>query len=113
MDLRELQSEARRLLEGLEHPRMGAGLALAEECGEVVRCVLDHECYGLDTRAALEAEIGDVLVALAEVSDRYGVSLDDAARGALAKLERKAPEWRAQIGDRLARLRERVDGPTL
>ena len=111
MELDRLQSEARRLTEGLEHPRVGAALALGEECGEVLRWVLEHEVYG-STEAPddLAGEIGDVLVTLAELCDRYGLSLDACAAQVLAKLERKAPEWRAQMGDGLRRARERLDG---
>jgi len=108
--LETLQAEVRTLMRGIEHPRMGAALALAEECGEVMRCVLDRECYGKDVAAALEGEIGDVLLALVEVCDRFGVSLARAADGALAKLRRKAPQWRSELGDRMERLRVRVDG---
>lgn len=110
MTLDDLQIELRTLLTGLEHPRMGAALALAEECGEVVRCVLDAECYGKDARADLEGELGDALAALAEVAERYGLSLETAAARTLAKIRRKAPAWRAEMGDRLVALRRRVDG---
>jgi NTP pyrophosphatase (non-canonical NTP hydrolase) len=110
VNLDELQQEVREVTVGIEHPRVGAALALAEECGEVMRCVLDREYYGKDVAAALHGEVGDVLVALAEVCDRFGVSLEQAAHDAVAKLRRKAPEWRAELGDRLIRLRERMDG---
>lgn len=110
MELEHLQSETRRLMEGIEHPRAGAALALTEECGEVVRCVLEREYYGADNQEAIQDEIGDVLVALTELCDRYDLSLQACADGALAKLERKAPQWREQLGDRLTRLRERMDG---
>ena len=45
MDLDRFQGEARRLTRGLEHPRVGAALALGEECGEILRWVLEHEVY--------------------------------------------------------------------
>jgi len=110
MELDRLQSEARRLTEGLEHPRVGAALALGEECGEILRWVLEHEIYGSDAPpAALAGEIGDVLVTLAELCDRYGLSLGECGTAVLAKLERKVPEWREQIGDGLREARERLD----
>ena len=112
MTLDDLQRDVAAALAGLEHPRMGAALALAEECGEVVRCVLDAECYGKDTKADLAGEVGDVLLALAELCDRHGLSLGACAAESLAKVRRKAPAWRAEMGDRLTRLRERVDGAT-
>jgi NTP pyrophosphatase (non-canonical NTP hydrolase) len=109
VDLDRLQADVRTLTRGIEHPRVGAALALAEECGEILRCVLDREYYGKDVKTALEEEVGDLLIALLEVCDRYGVSLSAAARGAIAKLERKAPQWREELGPRLQELRRRMD----
>lgn len=110
MELEDLQREARRLTEGLAHPRVGAALALGEECGEILRWTLEHEVYGNETPTdALEGEIGDVLVTLAELCDRYDLSLDACAARVLVKLEAKAPRWRAEIGDRLAKARARLD----
>ena len=110
MDIRTMQARVRELTVGIEHPRVGAALALAEECGEVMRCVLDGEYYGKENRAALADELGDVLISLLEVSDRYGIELADCAQGAVDKLERKAPEWREELGERLVELRRRMDG---
>lgn len=110
MTLDDLQREIATLTEGIEHPRAGAALALAEECGEVVRCVLDSEYYGKRDDEALGEEVGDVLIALVELCDRYGLSLDACADGAVAKLRRKAPKWKEELGDRLVELRRRMDG---
>lgn len=111
MDLDFLQSEARRLTAGLEHPRMGAALALGEECGEVLKWVLEKEVYASDVSTdALAGEIGDVLATLAELSDRYGLSLADCGARVLAKLEQKAPAWRAEMGEGLNEARKRLDG---
>lgn len=111
MEIAELQRRVTELTTGIEHPRVGAALALAEECGEVMRCVLDGEYYGKDVRAALADEVGDVLIALVEVCDRFGIELVDSAGAAVDKLERKAPAWREELGDRLTELRRRMDGP--
>lgn len=111
MDLPALQAQVRALLAGLEHPRLGVALALGEECGEILRCVLDQEVYGKEAGAALAAEVGDALVALVELCERFGLDLDACARAALAKVERLAPAWRADLGPHLARLRARLDGP--
>ena len=110
ISIRRLQREIVRLTEGIEHPRVGAALALGEECGEVMRCVIDQEYYGKDIGDALEDELGDLLIATCEVADRFGISLEAAAHRALAKLERKAPGWREELGDHLAVLRRRMDG---
>jgi NTP pyrophosphatase (non-canonical NTP hydrolase) len=111
MTLDELQAEIRALTEGIEHPRVGAALALAEECGEVMRCVLDREYYEKDIGDALAGEVGDVLIALTEVCDRFGLSLARCAEGAVAKLRVKAPQWREELAGRLTVLRRRMDGP--
>ncbi len=110
MNLADLQSRVATLLEGIEHPRVGAALALAEECGEVMKWVVDREMYGDADASALEGEIGDVLVAVAELASRYGLSLDSAADGALEKLAEKAPHWREQLAGRLDAIRRRMDG---
>jgi len=110
MRIEALQERIRALTVGIEHPRVGAALALAEEVGEVMRCVLDGEYYGKPNRDALADEIGDVLIALTEVCDRYGLALEASAEMAIAKLERKAPVWRAELGERLTELRRRMDG---
>lgn len=110
MDIAHLQTRVREITRGIEHPRVGAALALAEECGEVMRCVLDGEYYGKDVRAALADEVGDVLIALAEICERNGIELADSAAHALAKIERKAPVWKEELGDRLVELRRRMDG---
>jgi NTP pyrophosphatase (non-canonical NTP hydrolase) len=109
MTLDHLQTEIRKLTVGIEHPRVGAALALAEECGEVMRCVLDKEYYGKDVREALAGEVGDVLVALTEVCDRYDLSLERCAENAVAKIREKAPKWREELAGRLTELRRKMD----
>jgi hypothetical protein len=54
--------------------------------------------------------VGDVLAALAEVCERYGLSLHHCANAVVEKLRRKAPQWRAEMGDRMQKLRARMDG---
>jgi NTP pyrophosphatase (non-canonical NTP hydrolase) len=110
VDLERFQAALTTLLAGIEHPRALAALALTEEAGEVARCVLDAEGYGKPVLDALEGEIGDTLVALAEVATRYGISLARAATRVLEKLERKAPQWRAELAGRLVEVRRRMDG---
>jgi NTP pyrophosphatase (non-canonical NTP hydrolase) len=110
LDFARFQAELSALLEGIEHPRLLAVLALGEEVGEVQRCALDAEGYGKDVKDALAGEVGDVLVALTEVASRYGVSLAACADAALEKIARKAPAWRSELGGRLVELRRRYDG---
>src|SRR5262245_28214656 len=110
MDFDRFQSELSDVLRGIEHPRALAALALGEEAGEVLRCVLDAEGYGKDVRDDLEGEVGDALVALVEVPSRYGISVESAATRALEKIRRKAPGWREELSGRLVELRRRMDG---
>ena len=110
MRIEALQQEVRTLMQGIEHPRVGAALALAEECGEVMRWVLEREVYGGKEKSLLAEEVGDVLLALAEICDRYELSLEACATDAVAKLRRKAPEWREALGGSLEDVRRRMDG---
>ena len=110
MELATLQARIVELTTGIEHPRVGAALALAEECGEVMRCVLDREYYGKEVKADLAEEVGDVLIALCEFADRFDIQLADVAEAAVAKLASKAPKWREELGDHLQVLRKRMDG---
>jgi hypothetical protein len=109
MDLEGFQREVHALLEGIEHPRALAALALGEEVGEVQRCVLDGLGYGKDVRDALAGEVGDALVALVELADRFDLSIAACAEAALAKIRSKAPGWRTELAGRLERLRGRYD----
>lgn len=110
MDLATFQARARAAFTGIEHPRVGAALALGEECGEVLRCVLETEVYGRDMRPQLSAELGDVLLALTEVAARYEIDLAHVASAALQKIEAAAPGWRADLGAHLSARRLRLDG---
>ena len=110
MDIATLQARIVELTTGIEHPRVGAALALAEECGEVMRCVLDREYYGKEVKADLAEEVGDVLIALCEFADRFGIDLATVADAAVVKLASKAPKWREELGDHLQTLRKRMDG---
>jgi len=110
MDIEHLQRRTRQLMEGLEHPRVGAALALGEECGELLRCVLEREIYGAPPDDALAGEVGDVLISLVEVCERYGLALDACAAAALKKIERQGPRWREQLGESLRAVRKRLDG---
>jgi hypothetical protein len=111
MEFERFQRELHEVLLGIEHPRALAALAFGEEAGEVQRCVLDAEAYGKDVRQDLAGEVGDALVALTEVADRYGLSLSACADAALEKIRSKAPGWRAELSGRLVDLRRRMDGP--
>ena len=96
LTLEAFRKETSTVLAGLEHPPLGSGVALAEECGEVAKILLDVHGYGrpLDP-AALAGELVDVLVCIAEIATAHGIDLDRAARTKLDDLARRAPAWRA------------------
>ena len=98
------------ILAGLEHPPLGTVAALAEECGEVAKVLLDHHAYGkpLDSEL-LGGELADVLVCLCEIATLHGIDLDAATAAKLRDLERRAPEWRLTLAEALARAR-RAEG---
>ena len=101
-----LRRRVKEILSGLEHPPLGLAAALAEECGEVARHLLDCHAYGrpLD-RPALASELADVLICVCETATAHGIDLDAAMSARLAKLETQVPEWRAAFGEALRRAR--------
>jgi NTP pyrophosphatase (non-canonical NTP hydrolase) len=106
LTLEDLRQQLAIVLAGLEHPPLGAAVALAEECGELSRLILDHHAYGAAMdKDALAGEIADVLVCLCEMATRYGIDLGAAARSKIADLEVRAPRWRQELGTALARAR--------
>jgi len=108
MTLQVLRRTLATVLEGLEHPPLGAVAALAEETGEVAKLLLDHHAYGLDLdRSELASELMDVLVCLCEIATRYDIDLDAAAKLKLSELAVRAPRWRESHGERLRRIRDR------
>ena len=94
--LEELRLRFAAILQDLDHPPLGAGVALAEECGEVARVLLDHHAYGkpLD-QEMLGSELMDIFVVIAEIATLHGIDLDAAAAHKLDDLARRAPSWRA------------------
>tara|TARA_R110002072_G_scaffold142944_1_gene288832 strand:- start:108 stop:449 length:342 start_codon:yes stop_codon:yes gene_type:complete len=109
--LESLQARVGEILGALAHPRVGAGLALSEECGEVAKLVLEREVYGQTVSdEALAGELCDVLVCVAELGNLYGIDLGAALGVKLADLAQRAPKWSAELGPGLAAARERMDG---
>ena len=93
MDLSDYQARARATA---VYPGVGANLAypalgLCGEAGEVAEKVKktirdDGGVLSADRRAALAAELGDVLWYVAQVATEAGLDLGDIAAGNLAKL---------------------------
>ena len=110
-DPRPLDAHRQRLAEilsGLEHPPLGTAVALAEECGEVAKHILDHHAYGRPLeRSALGSELADVFVCLCEIATRHGIDLDAAVAAKEAALRKLAPEWRVTLAEALKKARER------
>lgn len=106
MTLSDLQADLRHLLRGLEHPPLGSGVALAEECGEVNQLLLDHHAYGKPLRGeALSSELADVLICLCEIASQHGLDLEAGMSRRLEKLREQAPRWREDLGPALRRAR--------
>lgn len=104
--LEQLRARFTEILAGLEHPPLGAATALAEECGEVAKLLLDHHAYGkaMDV-GELGGELCDVLICLFEIATLHGVDLDAAIAAKDADLSRRAPKWREQLGEALKKSR--------
>ncbi len=110
MNVQDFQRRAETILAPVAHPRVLSVLALVEETGELAKLVLDHEGYGQPLDAAkLSGEVGDVMVALAEVATRHGVDLEKACAEKLADLEKRVPGWVAKFGPALEKARQRLD----
>lgn len=102
--LSALQSRLATVLRGLHHPPLGSVAALAEEVGELSKHMVDHHCYGKAfDRAAFGAELADVFICLAELATLHGVDFEAATLAKIAKIETKAPGWRAELGGALER----------
>jgi NTP pyrophosphatase (non-canonical NTP hydrolase) len=104
--LESLRLRLSQILEDLAHPPLAAGVALAEECGEVSKLLLDHHAYGRPLeKDQLASELLDVLVCLCEIATLHGIDLDAAAQSKLADLGLRAPEWRRTLAGPLKRAR--------
>lgn len=104
--LESLRQRLDTVLQGLQHPPLASSTALAEECGEVARLLLDHHAYGaaLD-KDALGGELMDVIVCICEIASLHGIDLDTAASAKLEDLGNRAPKWRTELGDALRKAR--------
>lgn len=108
--LESVQARVAETLGALAHPRVGAGLALSEECGEVAKLVLEREVYGQEvSQEALAGELCDVLVCVAELGNLYGIDLGAALEAKLSDLAQRAPKWAEELGPGLAQARARMD----
>lgn len=108
--LKSVQARVAETLGALAHPRVGAGLALSEECGEVAKLVLEREVYGQQVSdEALAGELCDVLVCVAELGNLYGIDLAAALDAKLDDLALRAPKWTQELGPSLGAARARMD----
>lgn len=105
--LEDLRRRVAAVLRGLEHPPLGMAAALAEECGETSRLLLEQHAYGADPDPeGLGDELADVLICLCEIATAHGVDLDAAMARKLSAVAAKAPGWRDTLGEALRRARE-------
>lgn len=106
MDFNEYQTKSRKTAgyPAIGHPVIYPVLGLVNEAGEVAGKIKkvfrdkDGE-IGEETRAALKAELGDVLWYIAQLATELGLSLDEIAEHNISKLY-----------DRLERGKIRGDG---
>jgi NTP pyrophosphatase (non-canonical NTP hydrolase) len=93
MDFSEYQEKSRKTAAypAIGHPAIYPTLGLVNEAGEVagkIKKVFRDKNGEIsdETRAALEAELGDVLWYLAQICTELGLSLDQTAHNNLIKL---------------------------
>src|SRR5512146_1697818 len=93
MDFNEYQIKSRKTAgyPAIGHPVIYPTLGLANEAGEVAgkvkKVFRDQEGQiSEETRAALKAELGDVLWYIAQVATELGLSLDEIAEHNITKL---------------------------
>jgi len=110
MSISRAQEEVRELLAGMEHPRLASCLALNEEAGEVADEVMKLEIYEETTDTqALAAEMADLLVALCELANVYGIDLEKAFAAKLEELRPRVRQWRLTLVEILGRKRDKLD----
>jgi NTP pyrophosphatase (non-canonical NTP hydrolase) len=93
MDFSDYQTKSRKTAKypTIGHPVIYPALGLVNEAGEVagkIKKVFRDKggAISTDTRAALTAELGDVLWYIAQICSELGLSLDEVAEFNLAKL---------------------------
>ncbi|MDB5079605.1 MAG: nucleotide pyrophosphohydrolase [Chloroflexi bacterium] len=109
--LSERQAEAAAMLgDKLNHPRLGATLALVEEMGELVKEVMELEIYQqAQARPKMEDEVADILFSLLEVCNAYGISLETAYDRKLEKIRHKLPDWEEKYSAGLKQMKAKLD----
>ncbi|MEI7890857.1 MAG: MazG nucleotide pyrophosphohydrolase domain-containing protein [bacterium] len=107
--LGQLQEAQKKLLEGIEHPRLGNIVGLFEEVGELSKEIMEIEFYDASKKKELEDECADVFSSLLSVCDSYDIDLESAYERKINKIEGKIPEWREKYGENLKKLRNKLD----
>ena len=107
--LQRLQEEQKKLLTGIEHPRIGNAIGLFEEVGELSKEIMEIEMYGESRKREFEDECADVLFSLFSLCDSHDADLQSAYLRKIEKIKEKIPEWREKYGKSLKRLREKLD----
>ncbi|HOO76573.1 MAG TPA: MazG-like family protein [bacterium] len=110
MKISQAQQAIKDLLGEMEHPRLGSYIALSEEVGEVADEIMNLEIYGRkhDT-ADLASEMGDVMVALCELANVYGIDLESVFTAKVEELKPRVSEWERTLAETLRLNRERLD----
>jgi NTP pyrophosphatase (non-canonical NTP hydrolase) len=107
--LSELQKEQSKLLEGIEHSRLGNAIALFEEVGELAKEITEIEMYGQARQDDLGRECADVLFSLLSLCDSYGIDLNKEYVGKVEVISGKIPGWKVKYGKRLESMRKKLN----
>lgn len=109
MDIQTTQREVRRLLQHIQHPRVGTVLGLHEEVGELAKVIMNWEIYGEKDPKAFQEECADIFFSLLDICNAYGVELDSACAEKFEKTKSHIAEWEKKYGRRLESLRSLFD----
>jgi len=97
--MQEAQTKVKELMQRIQHPRIGAMLALSEEVGELAKEVLEKEIYEeTKDKKNIEGEAADVLISLLELANAYDIDLSEALKSRLETLKPRVKKWEKMAG---------------
>lgn len=110
-DFNQFQKLANRTAKPLSFKEnlIHTALGVAGEAGEFVDCIKKHTIYGKELDAANAAEeLGDMLWFIALGCETLGITMEDAAKSCITKLEKRYPDKYSDFhaGARLDKLEE-------
>lgn len=111
MEIKEAQELYNKYLGEINHPKVGAYIALVEEVGELAQEILNREIYDyIDKNDNISKELTDVFICILEICDIYKINLEDAYLDKMRLLRKKAEnEWKAGLAKTLKEKRDKMD----